>query len=180
MTVEYDVSIMTLRGHHNSTNTLVETASFLVIRLGASYLALPASGVRGVLTNEEAGHTEAVTAAGSTYGPIDLAQRLSLIADLSGLEMRTVLYSNDHSHGAIRVEQIVGLIDVERKDCIPLPAQFRHDEQDWFMGLILYQDHLVLILNPTWVLGVLGVGVPASAGQTEQLAATSETVGRLC
>ncbi len=47
---------MSLRGRQNSTNMLVETASFLVVRLGLSYLALPATGVRGVLTQEEAGH----------------------------------------------------------------------------------------------------------------------------
>ena len=171
---------MTLRGRQASTTTLVETASFLVVRLGTNYLALPAAGVRGLLTNEEAGHTEAVTAVGNIYQPIDLAQRLSVIADLSGLEMRTVLYSNDHSQGAIRVEQVVGLTDVERKDCFPLPAQFQRDEQQWFMGMMLYQDQLVLILNPAWVLGELGVGVPASIGQAEQTAATPATVGGSC
>ena len=171
---------MTLRGRHNSTNTLVETASFLVVRLGASYLALPAAGVRGVLTNEEAGHTQAVTALGDTYHPIDLAQRLSVIADLSSLEMRMVLYASDNSQGAIRVEQVVGLTDVERKDCFPLPAQFQGDEQRWFMGMMLYQDQLVLILNPVWLLGELGVGVPASTGWTEQIAATPAIVSRSC
>ncbi|HKO30963.1 MAG TPA: chemotaxis protein CheW [Nitrospiraceae bacterium] len=171
---------MTLRGRHNSANTLVETASFLVVRLGASYLALPAAGVRGLLTNEEAGYTEAVTAVGNIYQPIDLAQRLSVIADLSGLEVRTVLYSTDHSQGAIRVEQVVGLTDVERKDCFPLPAQFQRDEQQWFMGMMLYQDQLVLILNPAWVLGELSVGVSASIGQAEQTAATPAAIGGSC
>lgn len=171
---------MTLRGRHNSTNTLVETASFLVVRIGGSYLALPAAGVRGVLTNEEAGHTATVTVAGNTYEPIDLAQALSVIVDLSGLEMRTLLYSNGRSRGAIRVEQIVGLMDVERKDCFPLPAQFQGDEQHWFMGMMLYQDQLVLILNPVWLLGELSIGVPASVGQAEQIAATPPRVGESC
>ncbi len=84
---------MSLRGRHNPANQLVETASFLIVRLGGSYLALPAVGVRGILTQEEAGHEQAVTAAGTIYQPVDLAQRLSLITDLSGLEIRTVLYS---------------------------------------------------------------------------------------
>jgi chemotaxis signal transduction protein len=117
---------------------------------------------------------------GDIYHPIDLAQRLSVIADLSGLEMRTVLYSNDHSQGAIRVEQVVGLTDVERKDCFPLPTQFRGDEQHWFMGMMLYQDHLVLILNPAWLLEELGVGVPAPVGRTEQIEATPATMGESC
>ena len=172
---------MSLRGHHNSTNILLETASFLVVRLGNNYLALPAAGVRGVLTNKEAGHEQAVTAMGTTYPSIDLAQRLSVIADLSSLDMRTVLYSNGHCQGAIRVEQVVGLTDVERKDCFPLPPQFRRDERIWFAGMMLYQDRLVMILNPSWVLGESGDVVPASVGQTEQMiAATPAAVGGSC
>ena len=50
---------MSLRGRHNSAGTLVEAASFLVVRLGVNYFALPATGVRGVLTQEETGHEEA-------------------------------------------------------------------------------------------------------------------------
>jgi hypothetical protein len=73
------------------------------------------------------------------------------------------------------------LTDVERKDCFPLPAQFRCDEQHWFMGMLLYQDHLVLILNPSWVLGESAVTGPPSIGPTEQMiAATPLPVGRSC
>jgi len=172
---------MSLRGRHNSTNMLVETASFLVVRLGVSYVALPADGVRGVLTQTEAGSEPAVTAAGTVYQPVDLAQRLSVAANLSGLEMRIVLYSTGHFHGAICVEQVVGLADVERKDCLPLPPQFQRDERNWFGGMMLYQDQLVLILNPLWVLGELADVVPLSVGQTEQMVAvTSAEIGGSC
>ena len=172
---------MSLRGHHNSTNVLVETASFLVVRLGVSYVALPADGVRGVLTREEAGNEQAVTVAGTIYQPVDLAQRLSVVTDLSGLEMRTVLYSNGHSYGAIRVEQVVALTDVERKDCLPLPPQFQCDERNWFGGMMLYQDQLVLLVNPSWVLGDLAEVVLASVGQAEQMVAvTPAAVGESC
>jgi chemotaxis protein histidine kinase CheA len=160
---------------------LMETAGFLVVRLGGSYLALPADGVRGVLTQEEAGKEQAVTMAGTIYQPMELAQRLSVVADLSGLEMRTVLYSNGRSQGAIRVEQVVGLTDVERKDCFPLPPQFQCDERNWFAGMMLYQDQLVLILNPSWVLGELAGVVPASVGLAEQMiAATPAAIGGSC
>lgn len=159
----------------------VETASFLVVRLGGSYLALPAAGVRGVLTNEETGHEQAVTAMGTIYQPIDLVQRLSIIANLSTLDMRTVLYSNGHCQGAIRVEQVVGLTDVARKDCIPLPAQFQRDERIWFAGMMLYQAHLVLILNPAWVLGDLAEVLPPSIGKMEQMTgAISAGIGGSC
>ena len=95
--------------------------------------------------------------------------------------MRTVLYSNGHSHGAIRVEQVVGLTDVERKDCFPLPPQFQCDERNWFAGMMLYQDQLVLILNPAWALGELTDVAPASLGQAERMiAATPAAVGGSC
>ena len=95
--------------------------------------------------------------------------------------MMTVLYSAGYSQGAIRVEQVVGLTDVERKDCLPLPPQFQCDERNWFGGMILYQDLLVLILNPLWALGEASGGVPVSVGQAEQMVATTPTaVGEPC
>jgi len=172
---------MSLRGRHNLVNTLVETASFLVVRLGINYFALPVTGVRGIFTHEEVSHEEAVTASGTVYQPVDLAQQLSVVANLSGLERRTVLYSTGCSHGAICVEQVVGLIDVERKDCLPLPPQFQGDERNWFGGMLLHQDHLVLILSLSWVLRELSGAVSVPTGQTEQLIeVTPATVGGSC
>ncbi|MDP1946285.1 MAG: chemotaxis protein CheW [Nitrospirota bacterium] len=172
---------MSLRGHLKSTNVLVETGSFLIVRLGRMYLALPADGVRGVLTPEETGHEQAVTAAGSLYQLVDLTHLFSVVADLSGLEVRTVLYSNGHSHGAIRVEQVVGLTDVERKNCFPLPPQFRCDERRWFGGMMLYEDLLVLIVNPAWMLGELAEVVSLGASETSQLVTAGPlTVGGSC
>ena len=174
-------TIMSLRGHLTSTNVHAETASFLVVRLGGIYLALPADGVHGVLTPEEAGHEQAVTAAGTLYPPVDLAHLLSVVADLSGIEVRTVLYSNGHSHGAIRVEQVVGLTDVERKDCLPLPPQFRCDERRWFGGMMLYEDLLVLIVNPAWALGELAEVVSVAEREASQLVTSGPfTVGGSC
>lgn len=172
---------MSLRGHHNSINLPVETASFLVIRLGDSYVALPAEGVRGVLTQEEAGKEQAVTSAGNIFQPVDLAQRLSLAAHLSGLEFRTVLYSTGRSHSAIGAEQVIGLTEVERKDCFPLPPQFQRDERNWFQGMMLYQEQLVLILNPLWVLGESADVVPALVEQGgEMVAAIPARIGESC
>lgn len=172
---------MSLRGRYNSTNMIEETASFLVFRLGLSYFALPAAGVRGILTQDETGHEQAVTEAGIVYQPMDLAERLSVAADLTGLDMRTVLYSNGRSQGAIRIEQVMGLTDVERKDCLPLPPQFQRDERYWFGGIIFYQDQLVLILNPSWVLGELADAESVSIEQAEQIvAATPAAIGGSC
>jgi chemotaxis protein histidine kinase CheA len=172
---------MSLRGGHNSENTRVEVASFLVIRLGVNYFALPAAGVRGVLTQEEVGHDEAVTVSGTAYQLVDLSQRLSVVANSSGPERRTVLYSTGHSTGAIAVEQVVGLMEIERKDCLLLPSQFQRDERDWFRGMLLYQDQLVLILNVAWVLREPSGIVSIPIGQAEQLVKTTPAmVGGVC
>ncbi len=172
---------MSLRGRQNSTTRPLQTASFLVVRVGLSYLALPATGVRGVLTSEEAGHEQTVTESGSVYHQVDLARQLSIVADLSGPEMRTVLYSTGRSQGAMAVEQVVGLIDVEPNGCLPLPAQFRGDERNWFGGMMLHQDQLVLILNPSWALGELSSAESAPRGQIEQpKRATPVAIGESC
>ena len=156
-------------------------ASFLVIRLGVNYFALPAAGVRGVLTQEEVGHDEAVTVSGTAYQLVDLSQRLSVVANLSGPERRTVLYSTGRSHGAFAVEQVVGLMEIERKDCLPLPSQFQRDERDWFRGMLIYQDQLVLILNLAWVMGEPSGIVSIPIGHAEQLVKTTPAmVGGVC
>ena len=159
----------------------MEVASFLVIRLGVNYFALPAAGVRGVLTQEEVGHDEAVTVSGTAYQLVDLSQRLSVVANLSGPERRTVLYSTGRSHGAFAVKQVVGLMEIERKDCLPLPSQFQRDERDWFRGMLIYQDQLVLILNLAWVLGEPSGMVSVPVGQVEQLGKVAPAmVGGTC
>jgi hypothetical protein len=149
----------------------------LIVALENTYVALPADGVRGVLTQEEVGKEQAVTTAGITYQPMDLAQRLSVVADVSGIESRTVLYSNGRSHGAIAVSQVLGLTDVARKDCLPLPAQFQREERNWFDGMMLYQDQLVLILNPLWALGELIDIVPVAVGEVGQITVATQVAG---
>jgi chemotaxis signal transduction protein len=171
---------MSLRGCHSSTNTLMETASFLVVRLGGNYLGLPSVGVHGMLTLEETSHEQAITAGGIIYQPVELAKRLSIIADLSGHETRTVLYSIGGSRGAICVEHVVGLMDVEHKDCLPLPPQFQCDERNWFGGMLVYQDQLVLILNPSWVLGESSSVVSIHIEQAEQLVEITPAVVGSC
>lgn len=155
---------MSLRGHHKATTATVQTASLLVVRFGKNFCGLPSAGVRGVFTHEEVGRGESVTAVGITYHDVDLAGRLGTALDLSHPDMRVVLYSNGHTHGAVRVEEVIGMIDVQREECRPLPPQFRQDERTWISGTTFFQERLVLILSPEWILGELGEVVGISAG----------------
>src|SRR5690348_7186650 len=154
---------MSLRGHHKVTTAVVQTARLLVVRFGKQWCAVPSQGVRGVLTVDEAGTAGRVTLVGVTYDDVDLAGRLRAALDPSNPDMRIVLYSNGQTHGAVRVEEVIGMIEVERAECRPLPSHFQQDERTWISGTTVYRDQLVLILSPEWVLGELGevVGQPA-------------------
>lgn len=147
---------MSLRGHHRATTATVQTASLLIVRFGKNLCALPSAGVRGVFTREETGSGHTITAVGITYHDVDLAGRLGTALDLSHPDMRVVLYSNGHTHGAVRVEEVIGMIEVERAECRPLPPHFQQDERTWISGTTFFQEKLVLILSPEWILGELG------------------------
>src|SRR3954464_11186459 len=131
---------MSLRGHHKVTTAVVQTARLLVVRFGKRWFAVPSQGVRGVLTQEETGTQGQVTFSGVTYEDLDLAGRLATAFDLSNPDMRVVLYSNGQTHGAVRVEEVIGMIEVERADCRPLPSQFQHEERTWVSGTTIYRD----------------------------------------
>lgn len=156
---------MSLRGHFKAAVATHQAASFLVVRYGTRYCALPSDGVRGVLTKEEAGVGQAVSWVGTTYQSVDLARLLSTTLDTASPDMRTVLFSSGHSHGAIRVDEVIGLVDVDRIQCRPLPPHFQSEERTWVAGMIFYRDELALVLNPEWVLGELGEVVSTGAGK---------------
>lgn len=162
---------MSLRGHHRQTTATVQTASLLVVRFGKNLCGLPSAGVRGVLTHEEAGSGHSVTAVGITYHDVDLAGRLGTALDPSQSDMRVVLYSNGQTHGVVRVEEVIGMIEVQREECRPLPPHFRQDERTWISGTTFFQERLVLILTPEWILGELGevVGIGARPEVHSQL-----------
>jgi len=151
---------MSLRGHFKAAATDVQAVSLLVVRYGTRYCALPSDEVRGVLTKEQAGHGDTVNWVGITYQRVDLAAQLSTQLDAASLDLRIVLFSNGRSHGAIHVDEVMGLIDVDRQDCMALPPHFRCDERSWITGMIAYRNDLAIVLNPEWVLGELGVEVP--------------------
>ncbi len=156
---------MSLRGHYRASSSTDRTVSFLIVRFGTRYFALPSDGVRGVLTREEAGNGQTVVRVGKIYHEIDLARLLSTTLDERSVDLRTVLFANGESCGAIRVDEVIGLVDADRDECRPLPPHFQHEERTWIVGMILFQNTLALILNPEWVLGELGeVAMTAPGG----------------
>jgi hypothetical protein len=153
----------------------------LVVRFGSSFYALPSDGVRGVLTREEAGSSQAVIWVGTVYHDVNLSERLSATVDVSDAEVRTVLYATGHSRGAVRVNEVIGLIDAERDQCRPLPPHFHREERAWISGMLFFQERLALILNSEWVLGELGEEVAVGGGaMTFSALPQSAEAGRTC
>lgn len=168
---------MSLRGQYKVATLDQPSASFVVVRYGATYCALPSEGVRGVLTTEEAGNGQTVLWVGATYHDINLAGLMGKRLDRTGQDVRTVLYASSHSRGAIRVDEVIGLVDVVREQCRPLPPHFRREERTWVLGTFPFQDHVALILNPEWVLGELGEVVSIGSGETS---ANVRGIGSTC
>ena len=172
---------MGLRGHHKAAIAAVQTVRLLVVRLGKSLYALPSEPVRGVLTRDEAGSAHTVTAVGVTYQDVDLAGRLETTLDHTHPDTRTVLYSNGQTRGAIRVEEVIGMVEVEPGQCRSLPPQFQREERTWISGTTFFQNQLALILNPEWVLGELGEEVATGAGSCRGEAVSHSVVsGEAC
>ena len=172
---------MSLRGHHKAAGASVQMTTLLVVRIGHNLYALPSKEVRGVLTKEEVGNSKVVNALGLTYRDMDLASRLSQTVDQQNSEGRTVLYSNGQTHGAIRVDEVVDMIDVKKDDCKSLPPQFQGDERAWIAGTTIFRNQLALILNPEWVLGEIGeIDSVSSADAGHRQTAYSEVPGAAC
>jgi len=143
---------MSLRGRQAGARSLTPSVRFLVVNVGGACIALHADRIQGLQTIEEAGPAGPLTVQGLEYAYIDLALRLRRPVDAEGLETRIILFSKGHVRGNIRVSQVYGLKDMEVSKILPLPRQFRGEEQRWYQGMILFENSVALVLNPAWVL----------------------------
>jgi CheW-like domain len=150
---------MSLRGRKIGPTTQAPTSRFLVVTLDARIMALDANAVRGLLTSAEAGQSDLVTVQGVSFRAVDLAGRLSLSPGVDGRETRTVLLSSEKRHGSIRVDRVLGLIEVDQTRVLPLPRQFQGEEQHWYRGMIVFEDTVAVVLHTAWVLEGLTAGL---------------------
>ncbi|HET8580559.1 MAG TPA: chemotaxis protein CheW [Nitrospiraceae bacterium] len=144
---------MSLRGRTDTGVRVSSTTRFLVVTCAETYFALHADIVRGLMTPEEAGSGEAVTAVGVTYPLRDLAGRFGLPEVSSAPESRIILCTLGNFHKGFRVNQVLGLTDVEKERLRPLPPHFSGPEQKWFAGLFLFGETIALHVNSSWLLG---------------------------
>lgn len=143
---------MALRGYNPTAIATEPTVRFLITACGPCMLAFPAAWVRGILTLEEAGSGQAVSSAGATYPFTNLADRLRLPPSLESAGTRVILYGNGTCARAFTVDEVVELIDTDRRHVRPLPVQFKNGERTRLSGFLLYGNTVALIVNPLWLL----------------------------
>ena len=143
---------MALRGHSTQLAPVEPTIRFLITMCGQCLLALRAEWIRGILTQEEAGYGPTVLSGGVAYPLAGLADRLQIQSGGNSAETRLVLCGNGTYGRALIVDRVVELIDVDRAAPRPLPSQFRGSERIKLSGYLLYEDAMVLIVDPVWLL----------------------------
>lgn len=135
------------------TSSPDSSARFLIVTVGGRYLALDAECVVGLLMLEEAGNVDDPTIHGVVYRAISLTDRLGLSNDRSGPHTRIVLLSDRDARGNIRVAAVLGRLELQPSQVLPLPMQFRGPERHWYRGMILYENRVAFVLDTTWLLG---------------------------
>jgi CheW-like domain len=143
---------MSLRGHGIGSAAHVPIERFVIVGIDTRKFALSSELVQGLLTMEESGSVSTLTVQGQEYPSLDLGGRLGLGQAGDGPETRMVLLAQAGIRACVRVDQVHGLVEIERTRMLPLPHQFRSEERSWYVGLILYGDGVAIGLHPRWVL----------------------------
>lgn len=144
---------MSLRGQTKFVAGAGLTERMLVVTSGPTNLAISATAVEGILPPEEAGNAGTVTVHEITYPVTDLAHRLGYAPAAAAHDPRIVLCGSRGCHRGFRVDQVLGLTEVEIRHLRPLPPHFTAEERTWFKGYFLYHEGIALWANPDWLVG---------------------------
>ena len=97
---------------------------------------------------------------------------------------RVVLLADQGIRGSIRVSDVHGTLEIQPSQILPLPAQFSGDERHWYRGMILFENSIAMILNPTWVLEATSGAATGQEGGTPRVSgdvcAIATRDGRTC
>lgn len=141
-----------MRGASHGSATAGGTIPMVVVLCGPSLLALPSDIVRGILEPDQTGPGPTIYAYGVRFPTTDLAAHLGLWRPAAPPEARVILCERQAMRRAVHVDQVVSLTDVPQHGIQPLPGHFSGHERDWFAGLFLLQERIVLLVNPVWLL----------------------------
>ena len=162
---------MSLRGQTRSVAGAGATERMLVVTSGPINLAISATAVEGILPPEEAGAKGSVTVREITYPVTNLAQRLGHASAAGTTDPRIILCGSRGYHRGFRVDQVLGLTEVEIGRLRPLPPHFSGEERTWFKGYFLYHEGIALWADPDWLVGSDPGGGPSGPTDTARFVA---------
>jgi len=126
---------------------------FIIVTIGRRYLAFEAGSIKELLTVQELERSEKPELRGVVDRTVDLIMQLNLTDVPIRPETPVVILADQGIQSSIRVSHIHGRLEIQPSQILPLPAQFSSVERQWYQGMILFDQSIALILNPTWVLG---------------------------
>lgn len=143
---------MMSRGQEVGIATQGGTARFVIVTIGQRLFAIDAIAVQGIVAPAEAADSLAPEFQGDVYPVIDLTSRLATRDGQGQQSDQVVLLLLDRTRGSVGVECVHGRMDLHESQILPLPRHFQGAERDWYRGMILFENSIVLILNLPWVL----------------------------
>ena len=166
-----------VKSEESVTSTSISPSCFLIAMLCGRYLAFEAELIQGVLTHEDVGCLQDPVVQGITYRVVDLITRLHLASERLSDGTDVVLLADGMRRGSVRVQKVHGILEIQRSQVLPLPAQFYGPERRWYRGMILFDRSVALVLNTAWVLEEpMDEAAPRTASQgTESIVALQGT-----
>ncbi len=125
----------------------------LVVTCGRIYLAVSAPVIEGILPPEESAAAVVVSTRGINYHVTDLTRLFDQIPVAESIDRRVILCGDAATHRGFRVDEVVGIKDIDSRDIRPLPPHFTGDERTRFKGMFLFESGVALWANPAWLLG---------------------------
>lgn len=142
---------MSLRGQSQGTFQAVRTVEFLIVACGLTHFAIQADVVRNVNHPDESGVGALLAAVGITSSPMHLADLLDLDRSSHPAEPRTLVCGMQGRHFAFRVDQVLGLHDIDSHNIIALSPHFIGEERWWIAGMFLFRQTVALVLQTRWL-----------------------------
>jgi len=149
---EGDGMSVSAKKEERAAPTSTSPPCFLITTIGGRYLAFEAQLIQGVLANEGVEFLQSPVVQGVLYRAMNLAGRLQLPAERLRERIDVVLLAHEQSRCSVQVQKVHGILEIQRSQVLPLPAQFRGPERRWYRGLILFNCSVALVLNTSWVI----------------------------
>lgn len=140
------------------------SSCFIVVTMGGRLFAFDANAFRGALTTEEAAG-QAMSADGTVYPPLALADLFGLSPNEDSLDRRVLLFAHQDRCGSIGVARLHGQVTCPVSEIVPFPLHFQGIEREWYQGMILFRESVAVIVNISWMLN--GTQSDHGAGQLE-------------